>query len=243
MERRTYALELAYLGTGFSGYARQPGRRTVEATLREALGRQGLGEVPLAVAGRTDAGVHARRQVVSFRVRSALDVEALRSALAREPDLRLLRAGRVDDAFHARASAKTRRYVYRLRIGGPPSPFRCVLPEGAYAWAAARAVLQAQLGTHERSPFTHRPGAPKQTTVTCASLEHIGSQRLIARFEADGYTRHLIRNWLSAALAAARGQAAPASGARGFYGSPAPAAGLCLWEVDYANDPWVGSRT
>jgi len=238
MERRTYALEIAYLGTHFSGFARQPGRRTVEGVLRSALEAQGLNP-GLAVAGRTDAGVHARRQLVSFRMRAPLDLEALRLALSPAADLRLLRAGRVEDSFHARASAIERRYLYRLRIGGCESSFRWVLPEASFDWERAAAVLEAQLGAIDRRPFTTRPSASKITSLREASLRRLGARRLVASFRADGYTRHLIRNWMAAAIAAAAGKPAPSSSSHGFHGRPAPAGGLCLWEIDYGRDPFV----
>ncbi len=234
MERRGFALTLSYRGTHFAGFAAQPGRRSVEGVLKAALARQGVGCAPLSVAGRTAAGVHARQQVVSFRTRSAFDPEALRRALGAEPDLWLRDVRAVGPSFHARASAVSRRYLYRLSVGGPPSPLRCVLPAGRFDWDAAAAVLAAQVGTQDRTRFTLRPpAAAKVTTLHEARLERVGRHRARVWFRADGYTRHLVRNWLAAAIAAATGAEPPRQSARGFHGRPAPAEGLWLWEVDY----------
>ncbi len=128
MERRFYAVELAYDGTRFRGFQRQPGLPTVQDALEAALASVGV-RAPLAVAARTDAGVHAVAQVVSFSVRAALEPEALRRGLnAALPDGILARAAhRVASSFHARNSAVARTYVYL--VGAPP-------PDGLapYAW-------------------------------------------------------------------------------------------------------------
>src|SRR5512144_2789567 len=128
MERRFYAVEIAYDGTRFRGFQRQPGLPTVQDALEAALASVDV-RAPLAVAARTDAGVHALAQVVSFSARAALDPEALRRGLnAALPDgILALEAHRVDPSFHARNSAVARTYVYL--VGAPP-------PEGLapYAW-------------------------------------------------------------------------------------------------------------
>lgn len=242
MERHGYALELAYAGTGFSGFARQPGRRTVEAVLQRALGQLGI-EVALAVAGRTDAGVHARRQVVSFRIRRRLDPTQLRAdlrrALADHPDLWLLRAAAVDRSFHARASAQHRTYQFRVRVGGPPARLRLRLPDDVpLDWEAAQRFLTEQCGAHDRSPFTTRPAGSKITRLESVAIQHQPGRRVAVIFRADGYTRHLVRNWMAAALALARGQRLPPAGPTGFHGRAAPAIGLCLWAIEYPADPF-----
>ncbi len=109
MERRFYAVELAYDGTRFRGFQRQPGLPTVQDAVEAALAAAGV-RASLAVAARTDAGVHALAQVVSFSARAALDPDALRRALnAALPDGVLARAAhRVDPSFHARNSAVAR---------------------------------------------------------------------------------------------------------------------------------------
>src|SRR5512143_1892349 len=123
---------MAYDGARFRGFQRQPGLRTVQEALEEALEAAGI-RAPLAVAARTDAGVHALGQVVSFAARAALDPEALRGALnAALPEGVLVRAvHRVGASFHARNSATGRTYAYL--VGAPPpdvlAPYAWTLPD------------------------------------------------------------------------------------------------------------------
>ena len=116
MGARTQKLTLEYDGTGFSGWARQPGKRTVEGALREALNDVFPAWSRLAVAGRTDTGVHALAQVASVEVeggpRPARTPEALNSALP--DDVAVLAADEVAPDFHARFSARSRSYRYRV---------------------------------------------------------------------------------------------------------------------------------
>src|SRR5512138_930126 len=120
MERRFYAVEIAYAGTRFRGFQRQPGLPTVQDALEAALTSAGV-RAPLRVAARTDAGVHALAQVVSFSARIALDPAALRRALnaALPEGVLVLDAVRVPPSFHARGSAIARTYVYLV---GTPAP-------------------------------------------------------------------------------------------------------------------------
>ena len=110
-------IDLTYKGTGFRGFAENPGVRTVEGELRSAL-QQVLGQsVDLAVAGRTDAGVHALGQVVSFRIDGAeVDSERLRNSLNRlcGPDIQIREIREVDTDFDARFTAVQRLYRYNL---------------------------------------------------------------------------------------------------------------------------------
>ena len=119
-----YRLDLAYDGTAFAGWAVQPGRRTIQGELEGALERL-LGErVTLAVAGRTDAGVHAHAQVASFetdREPPKTVFRALNSLTG--PDLAILAVAPAPAGFDARRDARSRRYRYRLETGSPPSPF------------------------------------------------------------------------------------------------------------------------
>ena len=114
---RTLKLTVAYDGTAFHGWQRQPGVRTVQGALEGALARV-LGVEAIAVpgAGRTDAGVHARGQVASFACESSLPARAFPPLLGRElpPDVRVLHAEDAAPGFHARHSARARRYAYRL---------------------------------------------------------------------------------------------------------------------------------
>jgi tRNA pseudouridine38-40 synthase len=252
VERRFYALRVAYDGGAFRGFQRQPGLATVQDALEGALASLGL-RPPLAVAARTDAGVHALAQVVSFSVRAALDPDALRRGLnaALPEGVAVLEALRVGSSFHARNSAVARRYVYL--VGAPP-------PEALrrYAWAlpdarafpgidrpldadAMRAALATAVGTHDFLGFA-RPGEQRGTvrTVTRAEVVSASWAPLHALvFEGRGFLRAMIRNLAGTAVAVGLGLAPPGVvqdliDARARYrGVRAPGWGLTLAAVSY----------
>ena len=126
MSSRRVRLDLAYDGTDFAGWARQPGQRTVQATVEDALAvvLRGAGSPTTTVAGRTDAGVHARGQVVHVDLATAglPSVRWLNSLLP--PDVRVRAVERAPDGFDARFSALSRRYSYRLDDSGFGDPLR-----------------------------------------------------------------------------------------------------------------------
>ncbi len=260
MERRRYALRIAYDGGEFRGFQRQPGLATVEAALASALEAVGV-RSRLDVAARTDAGVHALAQVVSFSARAALDPEALRAAVNRATPSGLwcLQARAVDRGFHARASALSRRYVYL--VGAPPPE-----PLARHAWrlpderafpgvraprldgGAMRDALQHALGEHDFAGFA-RAGERRGTVRTLLSAEVIEASwaplhALVV--EGRGFLRAMVRNLVGTAVAAGLGVAPPSRvaeilAARGRYrGVRAPGWGLTLAAVHYpagALDP------
>src|SRR6266581_9169917 len=168
MENRRYALRIAYDGAAFRGFQRQPGLPTVQGALEEALAGAGI-RARLDTAARTDAGVHSLAQVVTFSARSRLSGPELRAAVNRgTPEgLLCLDAAVVEPSFHARASARSRTYVYLIGMP-PPEPLR------PYAWtlpdprsfpdavapldvAAMRSALSQVVGEHDFAGFA-RPG-------------------------------------------------------------------------------------
>jgi tRNA pseudouridine38-40 synthase len=158
-------VELGYDGGGFSGWARQPGRRTVQGVLEEALGRVVRAEVGLTVAGRTDAGVHATGQVAHGDVPAEL-WDAVGATLLRRltgvlpPDVRVRAVAAAPAGFDARFSALFRRYEYRVTdapYGADP-----LRRHDTLAWprpldlAALRAASVALLGEHDFAAFCRR---------------------------------------------------------------------------------------
>src|SRR3954462_13710667 len=155
---RNIKLLLSYDGTDFSGWQRQPDRRTVQQVLEEAIGRL-TGVVPSSNAsGRTDAGVHALGQVVHFftgsRHTPEVFVKALNATLPR--DLRVLEAKEMPQSFHATLDAKSKRYRYVIDNGPVASPFHL-----RYSWhvyrgldvAAMDRAGKALLGRHDFRSF------------------------------------------------------------------------------------------
>jgi tRNA pseudouridine38-40 synthase len=237
-------MEVGYDGTGFHGWQRQPGLRTVQGELEIALAKVLGGDVRLTAAGRTDAGVHARGQVVSFRAATHLPASALVPLLRRvlPPDIRPQRAETCDPAFDARRSARARRYIYRLLD-------RADLLWERFAWHPRRpadlgALTQAAsavAGEHDFCAFRssgHAPGTPVCRVVRAAwERWECG---LAFEVTADHFLYHMVRNLVGTMLdmgtdgdPAAGMRAVLASRTRAAAGTTAPAHGLCLEEVEY----------
>jgi tRNA pseudouridine38-40 synthase len=260
VERRFYAVELAYEGGHFRGFQRQPALPTVQAALEEALATLGI-RAALAVAARTDAGVHALAQVVSFSVRAEHDPELLRRGLnaALPTGIVALAAHRLERPFHARADALSRTYVYLV---GAPAP-DCAR---GYAWslpderafpglsdarldpASLRAALAAAVGTHDFRAFA-RPGEQRGTVRTLTRAEVISADWAALHavvLEGRGFLRAMVRNLVGTAVAAAVGQAPPdavrdllEAGTR-YRGVRAPGWGLTLAQVRYPPGTLTG---
>jgi tRNA pseudouridine38-40 synthase len=261
---RTIKLLLAYDGTEFVGWQRQPTGVSIQAVLEDALSRIEGGPVTLAGAGRTDAGVHAAGQVASARVMLTLDGPALRRALnaVLPRTLRVLDVEERPDGFHARFSAHSKTYEYRIVNGPVASPFT-----HRFAWhvpyrlEVARMQEAARLleGTHDFSAF-RSTGADVHTTVRtmlrsvfeCRAARGDGlvdialpdGTLLVYEVTGTGFLRHMVRAIVGTLVEIGAGRMAPADlralldrGRRHAAGPTAPAAGLCLARVDYGDTP------
>lgn len=238
-------LVLEYDGAGFSGWASQPGLRTVEGVLREALSTLLGAPFELAVAGRTDAGVHASGQVVSVAADAAPEADRLRRGLNAllPPDVSVREVTPAPPGFDARRDATARRYEYRVLPGARSALRRArVLHHPApldlapMADAARRAV-----GTHDFRAFT-----PTRTehvffhrTVTVCEWTERGDE-LVLTVEADAFLRHMVRVLAGTLLLVGRGAWPPvrldallAGAPRGAAGPTAPARALTLVAVRY----------
>ena len=168
---RTLRIDLAYDGTGFRGWAaqRDPSTRTVEGVLTAALAELLRAPVSLSVAGRTDAGVHARGQVASLRTSSPRTPDQIQVFLNGRfaPEIAVLSVSDVPDRFDARFSASAREYRYLIDVGDAPDPFT-----GRFTWhrpgnldiAAMRRAAAALVGEHDFASFCRHPGAGRPTT-------------------------------------------------------------------------------
>jgi tRNA pseudouridine38-40 synthase len=195
----TLKLILEYDGTHFAGWAAQPGLRTIERELCSALDHAYEGWEGLAVAGRTDAGVHATAQVASFSANGGPPPEKVAVALNQllPDDLAVVSAEAAEDFFNARFSATSRSYRYRVWRRATPSPFERrrslwwprPLDEERVAESA-----QLLLGEHDFRAFT-----PTQTqhssfarTVLASGWERRGDA-LEFTITADSFLRHMVR--------------------------------------------------
>jgi tRNA pseudouridine38-40 synthase len=249
MERRTYALALAYRGTGFAGWQRHPGERTVQGVVEDVLASL-LGErVQVHGAARTDAGVHADRQIASFSMRRSVDLATLR-ALRLAEGVRILSAAAGASAFHARASATGKRYRYRFAWGDARAADSWFLGADAQPrWDEARAALESLRALAAlpglASPSSRRSEAPPFTSW---SLEERGGRAELT-LSARAFRKHQIRNLAGHLAAVALDLAKPESleplarSTRPWRGATAPPHGLTLVEVFYpaALDPFPGS--
>ncbi|WP_233159589.1 tRNA pseudouridine(38-40) synthase TruA [Pseudonocardia sp. MH-G8] len=247
---------MAYDGTEFSGWARQPGRRTVCGALEGALGTVLRTPVALTVAGRTDAGVHATGQVAHADLHAGLDAVWLVRRLARllPPDVRVRAVTPVPDAFDARFSALRRHYRYRVATapyGADPLRARDTL-----SWPfpldldAVRAASDGLLGEHDFAAYCKR----REGATTVRGLQELtwtrGDDGVVeAAVSADAFCHSMVRSLVGALLDVGRGRRGVEwPGAllhrteRASEVPVAPAHGLTLAAVDYPSVPELAAR-
>ena len=241
-----FKLTVEYDGTDYHGWQVQPNGRTIQATLEAAVQRM-VGECSrLAAAGRTDAGVHAAGQVVSFSLlRSWPPDTLLRGLNALTPrDISIRTVDVVDDEFDPRRAARSRVYIYRIWNARIPSPFW-----RRYTWHVAppldcermRAAARHLIGEHDLSSFRAADcdAADPVRRVLRSELEQSG-ELLTYTIEATAFLRHMVRNIVGTLVEIGTGARAVAdilrllaARDRKQAGPTAPPCGLCLMEVKY----------
>jgi tRNA pseudouridine38-40 synthase len=260
-ESRIWKLVLAYDGTEFHGWQVQPDRLTVQGELRDALARVTGEDVLPQGSGRTDAGVHALGQVASFALAAPIPEANLCRALNRTlpASIRVLSAARVASDFHARHSAKSKTYEYRIFRGEicPPWLARYVyalhapLDVDAMQRAAARVRGEHDFTSFAASdPDRRERGSPDGSpdprgNMRCLHLSQWTQKAegsLLYRVQGNGFLHHMVRNLVGTFLEVGRGNLGETeiasileSRARERAGPTAPARGLFLVDVDYAN--------
>ena len=235
-------LDLAYEGTGFRGFARQPGLRTVQGELESAL-RTLTGGVPrLSVAGRTDAGVHATGQVVSFEAEADPDRlgRALNALLP--PDVAVLAARRSPRGFDARRSATAREYRYVVRTDTVRDPFTARYEwhrPGDYSIGQMRRAADSLEGEHDFTSFCRPAGASRVRRLERLAVRRAGPVIEI-RARADGFLHQMVRSLVGTLVRVGEGRmdagSMPAvleSRSRAAAGPVAPPHGLTLVRVLY----------
>ena len=237
-------LTLEYDGLDFYGWAMQPGLRTVEGELREALGKVFPGWSDLVVAGRTDTGVHARGQVASVEVDGGPPTERAAGALNADlpDDVAVVAAEEAAPRFHARHDARSRSYRYRIWRRRTPSPFELgrswwlTRPFDEERLADAAHVL---LGEHDFRAFTPTETQHRDFVRSVHSAAwHRRGDALELEITANGFLRHMVR-----ALVGTMVERSPRElgallehGVRADAGMTAPPWGLYLERVEYDDE-------
>lgn len=243
---RTIKLVVQYDGSDFVGWQRQGKGTSVQGLIEEALATIDGAPVTLHGAGRTDAGVHARGQVASAEVTFDHDPATVARALNSQlpEDVRVLEVVEAAEGFHARFSARSKTYAYRIRISEVADPF-----DRAYAWhvrspldlEAMRRAAALLIGTHDFAAF-QSAGTEVRTTVRTIHRSEVVHEPGLITYDiaGDGFLRHMVRAIVGTLVEIGRGRWPSqtmadvlASGARTGAGPTAPACGLFLVRVDY----------
>jgi tRNA pseudouridine38-40 synthase len=247
MDIRNIKLTLAYDGTAFSGFQRQRNTtETIQEKLEIALRKLTGEETILYGAGRTDAGVHAAGQVVNFRTQSTIPADrwglALRGLLPK--DIVVYKSEEVSEEFHARYSAITKTYIYRIWRSTWPSVFNqrySLHYPGDLDRNAIEAVLPIISGRHDFECFASKGTSVTQTVRTISELQlEILDDEWRVRVRADGFLYHMVRNivgtllWVGEKRITCEQVKQALDGVKGIQlGPTAPALGLCLHFVEY----------
>jgi tRNA pseudouridine38-40 synthase len=247
---RTFKLTLAYDGTDFAGWQWQPNRRTIQGELQDTLKRITQEEIKCAASGRTDAGVHALGQVVSFDSETYLSPAALAKALNAElpEDMLVFEVVEAPPRFHAQRDATRKRYRYVVEDGRLRDLF-----DRKYVWhvyqrlnvEAMKEAAKSLVGTHDFASY-ETSGSQRLTTertiydLLVERRQAELTDRVVIEVEADGFLYNMVRNIAGTLVAVGKGKqpvtfAAEALAAkdRRAAGMTAPAQGLFLVGVEY----------
>jgi tRNA pseudouridine38-40 synthase len=248
---RNIRITLAYDGTDFHGWQRQPEAPTIQGCLEEAIEALTGAPAPVCGSGRTDAGVHARQQVANFHTPSTIPcanlVRALNDRLP--PAIRIMSAEEASPTFHARYDARRKTYRYRILVTPVCSPFLarfvCHFPFPLEIERMAEAVGLFQ-GEHDFTSFAAADGEEEEgkscvrTIFRSCCFWRAASWMWVYEVTGNGFLRYMVRNMVGTLIDVGLGRLAPrdiprilAARDRTQAGPTAPAQGLCLMRVEY----------
>lgn len=246
---RTIKLLVAYDGYAYHGFQKQKDFITIQSVLEEMLSRVCGEPIRIAGSGRTDAGVHALGQVVSFTTTGRIPCANIVKAASMLPkDIVIISAEETETDFHARFSARWKTYEYKIIVNSHHDPFMA-----RYAWQirqhpdveAMDKAAELLLGTHDFSAFRSSgsvDSSPVKTIYKACCSEK--GEKIVFRISGDGFLYHMVRNIVWALVQIGLGQlkkedvtVALATGQCAFDSRPAPAQGLYLVQVGYGNYP------
>jgi tRNA pseudouridine38-40 synthase len=241
---------ISYDGTQFSGYQVQPGKRTVQGEIEKALTKLNKGaQIRVSASGRTDAGVHARGQVIHFD--TSLEIEPARWQIALNSllpdDIAVSSAKIVQQEFHARFDAAGKEYRYFLLLSKHRDPFQ---RNYAYQYPlvlnydAMREASKHLLGTHDFTSFCSAKTEVEDRVRTLKEIDFYEENgMLVFRFVGNGFLYNMVRILVGTLLEVGNGRRAAdtmqgllASKDRTLAGKTAPGHGLYLWQVFYDED-------
>jgi len=242
-----YKSIISYDGSGFSGYQVQPKKRTVQSELQAVLAKMHKGEpIKVSASGRTDAGVHAKGQVIHFDSDLQISEDKWEIALSSlmPEDIAVLSVIKVDSSFHARFDAKGKEYRYVLQLSNKRDPFQ---RHFAYQYSyelnveAMREASLSLIGTHDFTSFCSAKTEVEDRIRTIEKIDFLQEgDFLTLRFVGNGFLYNMVRILTGTLLEVANGKRMPGEMAeilakkdRRFAGKTAPAQGLYLWKVFY----------
>lgn len=242
-----YRLDLAYDGSGFHGFAKQAGGvRTVQGVLEAALARIFQQQVTVGIAGRTDTGVHARQQVVSFEAERDVPPSQVRRAITSMlgPEVVATACLLVPAGFSARFDARARTYRYHVLDSEVADPLRrhttWHVPQRLDVAAMNRAA-GGFVGEHDFATFCRRKeGRATVRTVFESSVRRESADTVVFEIRAKAFCHQMVRSLTGFLVEVGRGRRSPDGVAdlldardRAVVPSPAPPSGLVLWQVEY----------
>ena len=243
---RNLRLDICYEGTRYRGWQRLSNTdNTIQQKIEHTLSRI-LGEsIEISASGRTDAGTHARHQVVNFHCESDMPCEEILSQLQRylPEDIGIYSCKNVSERFHARLNAKTKTYIYRLWNGKQPCVFErkfVYVDTSELDVDAMQKAASYFVGEHDFAAFCANKKMKKSTVryIHAFTIQRCGEE-IIFTVTGNGFLHHMVRIMVGTLLEIGRGDR-PAEciselfgGTRSDTGVLVPACGLCLWEVTY----------
>jgi len=243
---RSLKFTLAYDGTNYAGWQRQPSAPSIQQAIEEALAPLAGTFTGVVGAGRTDAGVHALGQAASANLEAVHTAPTLQRAMNARlpPDIRVVDTADMPLGFHARFHAIGKTYRYRMVTGGYVSPF-----DRWFVWhapgqrdvAAMRRAGDRLVGRHDFASFQAVGSAVRDTVRTIHRIEIVETAgELVIEVEGDGFLRHMVRAIVGTLAEIGAGSRSPesiddvlAARRRASAGDTAPACGLTLVSVKY----------